>query len=59
MKTIYLLNGFLDVTWFILRDVNPPLYNPRFDVIEAVESASFTSTLNTGLSRVESRVAVE
>lgn len=36
MKTIYLLNNFLDVTWWIMRDENPPGYNARFDSIQPV-----------------------
>jgi len=35
-KTVYLLNG-IDVTWYIMRDMNPPFYSPRFFEIKAVE----------------------
>lgn len=37
MKTIYIMNGFLDVTWFILNKIDPPGYCARFDNITVIE----------------------
>lgn len=34
METVYLMNGFVDVTPWIMSRRKPPFYNPRFDNIK-------------------------